>query len=191
MESTKHLWPQFAAGIVDHLTADDDLELWKVAVEAVMADATFLCRHRVRKRPIVVCVGSCSHWLSPHNNGSWFRDGRFAWPSGYVSRSGSDNNWSIVGLPAHDWASTWEWNPPDEIWEVTQRVEGKRILTFRMSVPARTTRHSRAVVHALWTPGSPANPKKELLQAYGFEKSDGEWRLLASCGDEQAYDIEQ
>lgn len=190
MESTKCLWPQFAAGIVDHLTADDDPDLWTIAVEEVLADATFLCRHRVRNRPVFACVGSCSHWLSPHNNGSWFRDGRFAWPSGYLSRSGSSNVFSILGLPEFDWSSTWEWNVPTAVWKVVQRVAGKRPQTFRMTVPARTARHPRAVVHALWTPGSPSDPKKELWQAYGFEKSDGTWRLRATCGDKQPYEIE-
>lgn len=91
------LYSQFSPGIADHLRDADDAGLWSTAVGEVMTDATFLCRHRTVRTPIYARVGCCSHWLSPHNNGSWFRDGRFAWPSGY-----GGSGWSIRGLPEFD-----------------------------------------------------------------------------------------
>ena len=185
MESTLHIWPQFTTGIVEHLTTDDDPDLWAAAIEGVLGDATFLCERSEGETPVYVRVGCCSHWLSPHNNGSWLKDARFAWPSGY-----GDSGWSIRGLPEFDWSVIWEWNARNEAWNISQRVEGKRPLTLRMTVPARTARHSRAVIHALWTPGSPTTPKKKLTQAYGFEKTDGKWRLSAAFGDKRPYEIE-
>ncbi|MHB8957056.1 MAG: hypothetical protein ACYC4U_29175 [Pirellulaceae bacterium] len=185
MDTTSDLYRQFAEALNERLVADDDPRLWKSVVEAVIGDATFLCQHRPGRATIFARIGRCSHWLSPHNNGSWLRDARFAWPSGY-----GGSGWSISGLPEFDWSAVWAWNAQTRVWEVTERIEGKRPLTLRVAVPARTNRHPRAVVHVLWTPGSPTTTTKKLLQAYGFELYSQRWELSAIFGDRWPYEVQ-
>ena len=80
MEAMARAIPHFVGRITDHLRADDDPKLWQTAVETIIAEAGLLC-HRYRgKSEIFTQIGSCSHWMSPHNKGSWFPDVRFAQP---------------------------------------------------------------------------------------------------------------
>ncbi len=179
-------WDDFGSAIRATLTDADDVRLWQAAIDVLFRDAEFLCQHATSKCPIFAKVGSCSHWLSPHNNGSWLADARYAWPSGY---GGSGQ--SIRGLPEFDWSLTWQWNKSNKQWTPTDRIHGKRPLTFRVAVPARTARHARAVVHALWTPGSPTIPDTRLLQAYGFLKNDTRWVCTSTFGKDKAYEVER
>jgi hypothetical protein len=179
-------WDDFDYYIRAALTADDDVRLWHVAVNEMFRDAEFLCRHARSKSPIYTQVGSCSHWLSPHNNGSWLADARFAWPSGY----GGGRN-SIFGLPEFDWSLTWRWNKRNNRWTPDDQIRGQRPLTFRVAVPARTAKHSRAVVHTIWMPASPTIPDTKLLQAYGFVNKDSEWDCTCTFGKDSAYEVER
>jgi hypothetical protein len=177
-------WNSFATAIRQKLGRDDDEQLWQAAVDELYGDADFLIANVRIKSPIFTRIGSCSHWLSPHNNGSWLPDARYAWPPGY-----GGSGWSIFGLPEFDWSLTWKWSGPGGIWMPAQTTRGKRPLTFRVAIPARTARHSRAVVHAVWIPGSPTIPEKEFLQAYGFLKVDQQWICTATCSKNEPYEV--
>lgn len=174
----------FVGAIHKQLTNNDDETLWQAALDEVFADVQYLCEHSRTKAPIFTRIGSCSHWLSPHNKGSWLSDARYAWPSGY-----GGSKWSIFGLPEFDWSLIWKWRSSDRLWVPVERIQEKRPLTFRLAVPARTARHSRAVVHALWTPGSPTLPNEELLQAYGFLKADDRWSCTSTFGNRDPYEV--
>ena len=178
-------WDDFSTAIRATLTADDDIRLWQTAINEVFHDAEYLCQHARSRSLILAQVGSCSHWLSPHNNGSWLKDGRFAWSSGY-----GGSGYSIMGLPEFDWFMTWQWNKHDKRWDPDNQMRGKRPLTFRVTLPARTARHSRAVIHAIWTPGSPTLSKEKLLQAYGFIKNNDDWNCTSTYGKGKAYILE-
>ena len=179
-----HPWDTFAAEICQKLTNDDDERLWQSAVNELFRDARFLCEHSRTNSLIFTRIGSCSHWLSPHNNGSWLQDARYAWPSGY-----GGSGWSIRGLPELDWSLSWQWEERDKTWVAVEEIHGKRPLIFRVAVPSRSARHQRAVVHALWTPGSPTVPKKKLLQAYGFTKVGERWECTSTFGRKKPYEV--
>lgn len=169
-------WANLAGWIGERLTADDDPRLWQIATDRVVSRAEYFLRpYRGRER-IFVQIGSCSHWLSPHNNGDWFsEDVKFAWPSGY----GRNGRW-VLGFPEFDWSLIWEWIGQENCtWHPVDRASGRRPLVLRVAFPARTARHVRAVVHTYWTPGSPANPKKKSTEAYAFEKKNDRWRWVA------------
>jgi hypothetical protein len=174
-----------APGLLEKLSDGDDPRLWEVAITRVFGDAEILSRSNRSKRPIFAQIGRCSHWLSPHNNGDWFKQiEKFAWPSGY-GRNGS----LIFGLPEFDWSVVWKWDETNAGWEAVPMLPGKRILLFRVALPGRTARHVRAVVHTIWTPGSPTIPKEELLQGYAFRKTDGVWKYVAVSGRDKAYGL--
>jgi hypothetical protein len=175
--------PGFADRIGEHLRGDDDRDFWDTAVQTIIPDAEILCHRCSGKYRIFAQVGGCSHWLSPHNKGSWFPDPRFAWPTGY-GRNGS----LIFGLPEFDWSVSWEWIMGESRWEPIGVVHGKRFLLFRVALPARTARHVRAVAHTLWTPGPPTVPKKELLQGYAFAKMKDGWHSVGISGSDEPYE---
>jgi hypothetical protein len=177
------MWSTFAERIVERLDDGDDQRLWQAAVEEVYVEAAFLCCQARRSREVFTELGRCSHWLSPHNAGSWLPDARYAWPSGY-----GGSGWNIFGLPLLDWSLLWSWCPNSEAWVPTERVQGKRPLTLRVAIPSRTARHERAVVHALWAPGTPTMPGKRLLQAYGFMKTDDVWKCTSTYGAAEPYE---
>jgi hypothetical protein len=169
------IWPCFAILIEENLTTDDDPCLWQTALERIIPDAESICRNYRGKDRIFIQIGSCSHWMSPHNNGSWFPDARFAWPSGYGS-TGS----IIFGLPEFDWSLIWERiGNENDGWQAAERACGRRPLVLRVALPARTARHVRAVVHTVWRPGSPANPKTKLVQGYAFQRQNDRWSWVA------------
>ena len=179
-------WDDIGSAIRAKLTKTDDVRLWQAAIDELFRDAEFLCQHAGSKSPVFAKVGSCSHWLSPHNKGSWLTDARYAWPSGY---GGSGH--SIGGLPEFDWSTILRWEKSNKKWTRSDHIHGKRPLTFRVAIPARTTKHLRAVVHAIWMPGSPTLPNSKLLQAYGFLKSDVQWVCTSTYGRDKAYEVER
>jgi hypothetical protein len=173
----------FGSRIDKRLTAYDDPNLWNTAVERIIPEAEMLCDRRSGRMRLFLHIGSCSHWMSPHNKGSWFPDARFAWPTGYVWHRSL-----IFGLPEFDWFLTWEWITRDSRCEPVSEVSRKHSLVFRVALPARTARHVRAVAHTLWTPGSPTTPKKELLQGYAFAKVNGQWQCVGTSGSDKPYE---
>jgi hypothetical protein len=171
--------------VSENLRDDDDPRLWEAAIATIFGDAELLCRSSQSKRPIFAEVGRCSHWLSPHNKGTWFKDvEKFAWPSGY-----GHNGSLVFGLPEFDWSAVWRWDEADSVWDAVPRLPGRRLLLFRVALPGRTARHVRAVAHTVWTPGSPTAPQEELLQGYAFKQVGGDWKCAAVAGREDAYKL--
>ena len=67
--------------IAEHLSADDDPQLWEVAIRTLLAEAADAAAE-VRTE-VYAEVGCCHHWISPHRPIRWTADGGFAWPFGY------------------------------------------------------------------------------------------------------------
>jgi hypothetical protein len=143
----------------EHLSADDDPDLWAVVLNAVLSD--------LEPEPdMTVEVGRCSHWLGPHK-ARWSADGGFAAPIGYGSGSGG---YSFKSLPQFDWSVILQWT--GEAWEPAKRQSVKPAL--RIAIPSRTTRHGQAAIHTLWMTG-----REKAARPYGFRKRDGAWRCTA------------
>lgn len=144
------------------LEEEDDPDLWRVAVEHILAELT--------PRPgILVEFGRCSHWLRPHQT-RWTADGGFAWPSGYGGRG-----FSRDGFPLFDWSVVAAWT--GEVWErVNARdKKGRRLTTtLRVAIPSRTTRHAQAAIHTRWRSG-----RRGERRLYGFRKKHGTWKCTA------------
>jgi hypothetical protein len=146
--------------LAECLNADDDPELWRVALGCILAEAP--------TRPdIQIEVGRCSHWLRPHQS-RWTADGGFAWPTGYGSGAGGYSPWA---LPQFDWSVVLGWSGAE--WEVVERRSVRTAL--RIAIPSRTRRHRQAAIHTLWH----TRREKEVV-FYGFRRRDGGWACTAS-----------
>src|SRR5260370_14537744 len=76
MRRTGMLDPVMAA----QLTNDDDPALWDVAANTILADAALTGREA--KDDVFVQIGSCRHWIRPHQS-RWIADRGIAAPFGY------------------------------------------------------------------------------------------------------------
>jgi hypothetical protein len=175
-------WTCFATTIREHLAVDDDPCLWEAAIDEILTDAEFLCRGGNIARVVLAELGRCSHWLRPHQT-RWTADGGFAWPTGY-----GGVGFSRSGLPEFDWSCAWRWDAETGRWALAERHRPKGCLVLRVALPARTRRHLQAAVHTVWTPGSPADPRREFIQFYGFRRRDGDWICTAYQGDRSPYE---
>jgi hypothetical protein len=155
--------------IAAHLTHDDDPVLWDVATNSILADAAAICRDA--KDDVFVQIGSCRHWIRPHQS-RWIADGGFASPFGYDKTT---TGFSFSALPELEWSVFFKWS--GSAWELGRT--GARCVLRRIAIPARTTRHLQAAVHTIWTPRSPAS-KEKVVQLYGFRKKGGIWQMTAS-----------
>lgn len=155
--------------IAEHLTVDDDVDLWAVAVSTILTDATQLAQDT--DDAIYSQVGCCSHWIRP-NQCRWTAGGGFAAPFGYDRTT---TGYSFRALPELDWSVFFRWTGAG--WEPGRT--GERCLLLRIALPARTARHLQAAVHTIWAPRSPASEEK-VVQFYGFRKKDATWRLTAT-----------
>ena len=155
--------------LAEHLSYDDDSILWDLVVRTILTDAV----HAVGDsgQEVVAKIGCCHHWISPHHPLRWTAGGGFAWPFGYDKTSTS---WSYRALPELDWSECFVWT--GENWKPDRA--GPRCFVLRVAIPARTARHLQAVVHTIWTPGSPSGDEK-LVQVYGFRKKNDAWSLTA------------
>lgn len=159
----------FDPSIAAQLTSDDDPVLWDVATRTILADAAQISRDT--HEDIFAQVGSCRHWIRPHQS-RWTADGGFAWPFGYEKTT---TGYSFSALPELDWSVFFKWT--GTTWELGRT--GARCLLLRIAIPARITRHLQAAVHTIWTPRSPLSQEK-LVQLYGFRKKEGIWQLTAT-----------
>lgn len=150
--------------VVARLTEDDDRDFWQAAL-TVLTDE-FLRRYdeHARNREWVFVVGICSHWVRPHNSSWKTKAGRFMYPEGYKDSS-----------PQLDWAVTL--GCKGQRWACLEKLLGKRRVTFRAAVPARTTRHKQAVVNTRWSPDGDT-------VFYGFRHRDGLWKCEAVSDEE-------
>lgn len=162
------------------------MHLWRAVVSTVFADVDVLCQHNPGDKFVTARIGRCSHWLRPHQT-RWKADGGFAGPIGYGGR-----RYSRAGFPQYDWSVALHWNADDRCWSpesAKRRWRPRRDLRFYASIPARTTRHAQAAIYTKWAPGSPPEPKKELVQFYGFRRVEGIWQCTADGGPGSAYDV--
>ncbi|MEN6493448.1 MAG: hypothetical protein ABFD16_04075 [Thermoguttaceae bacterium] len=155
--------------IVEHLADDDDVDLWELATNTILNDATSL--HQDAQEEIFSQVGCCRHWIRPHQS-RWTADGGFAWPAGYDKTT---TGYSLSALPELEWSVYFKWT--GTAWEHGQT--GRRCLLLRVAIPGRTARHLQAAVHTIWTPRSPSS-KERVVQLYGFRKVGGIWQLTAT-----------
>ena len=155
--------------IAEHLSTDDDPDLWDVATTTLLAGASAAVTES--RTEIYSQIGCCRHWIRPHQS-RWTADGGFAWPFGYDKTT---TGWSFLALPEFTWSVSLRWN--GDGWEPGRT--GRRCLVFRVAVPARSVRHMQAAIHTIWTPNSPSGRVKA-LELYGFRKREGVWSLTAS-----------
>jgi hypothetical protein len=155
--------PNYLIESVSHnLRADDDPNFWE-AVLKVLADE-FLRRydHEAKNRKWIFVVGSCAHWVRPHNS-SWNAAGGFVYPEGYQN-----------SLPELDWSALFSYQ--DQRWNLIEKLPGKKQRVYRISVPARSMRHKQAVVHTQWSASQ--DPV-----FYGFRNLDGSWKCVAASDE--------
>lgn len=119
------------------------------------------------KLPFYAEIGSCSHWLRPHQS-VWTAAGGFAAPEGYGGGA------TLRGLPQFDWSLTLRCDEAG--WSEAGGPLKKRARFVRLAVPARTARHRKAAVHALWRPGT-MDPKHQRKVYYGLHNVTGGWKL--------------
>lgn len=161
---------QLPAVLAGLLAATDDPALWVRVLRAVSDDASGLPDNHTKMYAI---VGSCSHWLRPHQS-RWTAAGGFAWPAGYGDGAGL-----IIGqVPELDWNVTLQFEFDEVEWGSPQNAPTKRFRSVRIAVPSRTARHRQAAVHAVWSAGT-LDPKDKRTVVYGFRKLESGWRLVA------------
>lgn len=140
--------------------ADDDPELWRVALGYILAKAPAM-------PDVLAEIGQCSHWLRPHRS-RWTADGGFAWPSGYGGGIGGYNH---RALPQFDGSVVLGWSGSE--WEVVERRSVRTDVWI--AIPSRTRRHRQAAIHSFWHTGR----EKELV-FYGFRRREDGWACTAS-----------
>ena len=160
--------------VLASLHSGDDSSLWMAAWTTVVAPIEFDAAALPDARALFVQIGACSHWLRPHQT-RLTAAGGFAWPSGYAG-----GRFGRMGLPELDWNLLFRWDRNSSTWEPVSRFGGKRRLTCRIAVPARTARHDQAVVHVRWDPGTIVNPRVKSTLYYAFRRGAVGWACAAS-----------
>src|SRR5207249_1996075 len=133
------------ASVLGHLRADDDPALWEQTLRVTAQDASLL---RVCRSGLYAIIGSCSHWVRPHQS-CWTAAGGFAFPDGY-----GDGEGFVGGLPNLDWSVTLEFDSGLLCWVSPKQMPTKRFRSVRLAIPSRTTRHRQAAIHAVWSSGT-------------------------------------
>jgi hypothetical protein len=163
-----HLWAK--------LGLEDDVALWVAAWKEIVPPIESAATNLDRAMALYLQIGSCSHWLRPHQT-RLASAGGFAWPAGY-----GGGRYSRLGLPELDWKVLLRWNANELQWEPASRFKSKRRLVCRVAVPGRTRRHQQAVVHVRWEPGTIEEPHRKATRYYAFRRAVGDW-LCAASGD--------
>ncbi len=166
--------PEVFEIINGRLSPDDDPEFWSIGI-GYLLDYMKPNGSKDAKFPLFAKVGACSHWLRPHQT-RWKAAGGFAAPIGYYGNDG----YSRFGIPEPDWTILLKWDPRQQSWMPTTRMQGKKKLVLRISAPTRTRRHNQASVDTLWSPGTPTLPTKKSRRMFGFRKYDGYWKCVAN-----------
>ena len=111
--------------IIAQLTNDDDPALWDVATNTILADAAMIGREA--KDDVFVQIGSCRHWIRPHQS-RWIADGGFGGAHIWLRQ---DDDWillsSVTGVGMVG------------VLQVDRRRMGTR--PYRRSVPLAANRH--------------------------------------------------
>ncbi len=157
------------------ITPDDDIYFWASALEVVLHDAEYDISQG-KHCEVSIHLGVCSHWLRPHQT-RWTADGGFAYAVGY-----GDAVFGCRGLPDFDW-SVYLGRDQAQQWQILSGALARRTprtLDLRVTFPARTERHQQAVVHTIWLPGTPKNPRQKRTRFYGFRRQENNWELKAT-----------
>ena len=163
MKTAENLKLPFEA-VVTKLTEDDDRDFWQTALTVLTDEFLHRYDEEAKNREWVFIVGVCSHWVRPHNSSWKTKAGRFLHPEGYKDSS-----------PQLDWSVTLVCK--DRHWTLLEKLPGKRRVTFRVAIPARTARHKQAAVNTRWSP-------VEDTVFYGFRHRDGLWKCVAVSDEE-------
>jgi hypothetical protein len=166
------LSPGFQA-IGARLGPGDDVTLWEAAWDEIVAPIESAAKTADGATALYLQMGSCSHWLRPHQT-RLAAGGGFAWPSGYLG-----GRYSRLGLPELDWHVLLRW-AGDAGWAVVSRFAYKRRLVCRVAVPNRTARHGQAVIHVRWEPGTVDHPRQKATRYYAFRRRSDGWVCEAS-----------
>ena len=164
METAKNPTTPYEA-VAAKLTADDDGDFWQTALSVLTDDFLHRYDEEAKNREWVLIVGVCSHWVRPHNSSWRTSAGRFLYPEGYQHSS-----------PELDWSVTFVCK--GRYWKQLEKLPGKRLVTFRVALPAHTARHKQAVVNTRWSPG-------EEPVFYGFRLRDGLWKCVAVSDEDR------
>jgi hypothetical protein len=81
----EELKQRFIEEVLPYLSAEDDTNFWITAFDTLLADIEALYPEKTKKQEIFLQIGSCSHWLRPHQK-RWAASGGFAWPEGYLQK---------------------------------------------------------------------------------------------------------
>jgi len=144
------------------LSAEDDPLLWKSALSVVTDDFVQRYDRESGNKNWGIVVGACSRWLRPHQ-ARWTRAGGFADPLGYKNLK-----------PEFDWSVTLIFH--DEQWVPVVRLPKKRLMSFHVVIPSRTTRHRQSAIYTRWYPSG-----ETVL--YGFRKLEGTWHCVAASDE--------
>src|SRR5262249_15151290 len=94
------------------LSRQDDGRLWEALLDLLVADVEQLLRGYRRKEHVLLQIGTCAHWLRPHQT-RWTAAGGFAAPEGYAG----GNAWlSRRRLPALDVHATFHTGSDGQGW---------------------------------------------------------------------------
>jgi hypothetical protein len=171
---TQIVEPIFEDVIQTFISESDDREFWLAAFDTLLHDFKLLYLDENKSHNIFLQIGACSHWLRPHQT-RLTHAGGFAYPAGYFS-SGQSRR----GLPEFDWFVLFYREQKESAWIISEKLFGKRKLICRVTLPTRTLRHHQAVIHVLWSPGTPEQPTKKQEMFYGFRKIEDEWKCVAN-----------
>jgi hypothetical protein len=155
--------------IAQHLTDEDDPELWEIATQVILADALLFAHDA--KIPLFAQIGRCDHWIRPHQS-RWTAGGGFALPFGYDKTT---TGFSFRAKPEFEWSIVLQWT--GAAWEPA-RFQGRGLI-LRIAIPGRTMQHQQAAIHTMWTPRPPTGAEKR-LQLYGFRKLTNGWQFAAT-----------
>jgi hypothetical protein len=161
----------------ERLSAEDDPALWEQVLKVLAEDASIL-ELVTDGSQLYAEVGVCSHWLRPHQT-RWTAAGGFAWPVGY-----GGVGFSRTGLPLFDWSVSLQFNPAPIGWVIPDKLPAKRLISVRVAIPSRTTRHRQAAVHTLWPRGT-LDAERERRVIYGLRNLKGIWELKACSRDRE------
>ncbi|HEX8464472.1 MAG TPA: hypothetical protein VF627_07620 [Abditibacterium sp.] len=162
----------------NRIGADDDRDLWIAALGILLRDAEYDISLG-KKRAVWIDLGACPQWLRPHQLRET-ADGGFAYPASY-----NDGFYDDKSVPQCDWSVHLRRNQAHG-WRILTGIYGRRsprTLDLRVTFPTRTARHPQAVIHTLWTPGTPAAPRQKRTRFYGFRRQEAGWELRATMDD--------
>ena len=115
--------------ILPHLSENDDADFWRVVLNDLDGDLSQVGIDVSEGSEIFLQIGSCSHWVRPHQR-RLTAAGGFAYPSGY-----SESLYGYSGLPEYDWSVLFHLGKVGKSWSEALKFYGKRKLVCRVAIP--------------------------------------------------------